>query len=95
LPGLSFRILRSAQVTTSDSRKVAAGVRKPELDLEDVVAIIQDQLPPDIEATRRYQTLQAIVNCTRRSLLPDPTVSKETREGWRQEIAALERSGIR
>ncbi len=74
---------------------VAAGVRKPDLDLEDVVAIIQDQLPPDIEATRRYQTLQAIVNCTRRSLLPDPTVSKETREGWRQEIAALERSGIR
>ena len=73
----------------------ALKVRKHELTLEDVLAIIEDQLPPDIEATRRYQTLQALINCTRRSLLPDPHITAETREGWRKEIRELELEGIR
>lgn len=58
-------------------------------------AITENQLPPDIEATRSYQTLQAVVNCSRGSFRPDPEVFKETPEGWRQEIAAFERSRIR
>ena len=33
---------------------------------------IADRLTPDIARMRRYQELQALVNCTRRSLLPDP-----------------------
>lgn len=64
------------------------------LDLERTLAAIRDHLPPPIEDTRRYQTLQALVNCTRRSLLPDPNVTDEERAKWTQEIAALEARGI-
>lgn len=65
------------------------------LDLERTLAAIRDHLPPPIEDTRRYQTLQALVNCTRRSLLPDPNVTDEERAKWTMEIAALEARGIR
>ncbi len=44
--------------------------------------MVRDQLPPAIEETRRYQTLQALVNCTRRSLLPDPNVTEDQRREW-------------
>ncbi|HID77536.1 MAG TPA: ATP-binding protein [Planctomycetaceae bacterium] len=62
--------------------------------LEEITEIVRDQLPPAIGATRRYQTLQALVNCTRRSLLPDPTVSDQERAGWLEEIRHLEAQGI-
>ncbi|MEO0813669.1 MAG: ATP-binding protein, partial [Myxococcota bacterium] len=42
------------------------------LKLEEALAIVADQIPPNIADVRRYQTLQALLNCTRRSLLPDP-----------------------
>jgi hypothetical protein len=61
---------------------------------DELVALIRDHLPPAIEQTRRYQTLQALVNCTRRSLLPDPNVSDDERSGWEQELRLLEREGI-
>ncbi|MEM8678870.1 MAG: ATP-binding protein [Planctomycetota bacterium] len=64
-------------------------------DIQDVVDIVADQIPPAIGLTRRYQTLQAMVNCTRRSLLPDPTVTQEDREQWQLEIRELEAMGIR
>jgi hypothetical protein len=63
--------------------------------LDEVVEIVHDQIPPAIGLARRYQTLQALVNCTRRSLLPDPDVPKGTREAWRREIRELEAQGIR
>ncbi|MCA9126824.1 MAG: AAA family ATPase [Planctomycetales bacterium] len=56
---------------------------------------IGDFIQPAIGLTRRYQTLQALVNCTRRSLLPDPNVSEEQRAQWEQEISLLEAQGIR
>ena len=62
--------------------------------LDDVIAIIADQLPMAIGPTRRYQTLQALVNCTRRSLLPDPMVDEEERERWSAELLRLEAQGI-
>ncbi|MDZ4780619.1 MAG: ATP-binding protein [Planctomycetia bacterium] len=65
------------------------------LELADVEAIVRDHIPPAIEDTRRYQTLQALVNCTRRSLLPDPQVSDSTRAAWYDELRALEARGIR
>lgn len=65
------------------------------LDLERTLDIIHDHLPPPIEDTRRYQALQALVNCTRRSLLPDPEVSDDERQAWAREIAALEARGVR
>jgi hypothetical protein len=35
------------------------------------------------------------VNCTRRSLLPDPSVSDAARELWQAEIRKLELLGVR
>lgn len=63
--------------------------------IEDVVAIVNDHIPPAIGLTRRYQTLQALLNCTRRSLLPDPSVTEKDRDGWQLEINQLEAMGIR
>jgi len=67
---------------------------EPPADEAALVALIHDHLPPAIEQTRRYQTLQALVNCTRRSLLPDPDVTDETRTSWETEIRQLEAEGI-
>ena len=62
--------------------------------IEEVAAVIHDLIPPNIGLTRRYQTLQALVNCTRRSLLPNPDVTDEEREAWQVEIRRLESLGI-
>lgn len=64
------------------------------LSFDEVLALIGDILPPAIDRTRRYQELQALVNCTRRSLLPDPGVSNEARAEWFAEIRKLEQQGI-
>ena len=60
-----------------------------DLDAEAVFAVVRDRLPPAIGRTRRFQELQALINCTRRSLLPDPDVSAEDRAAWEVEAAAL------
>ncbi len=61
---------------------------------DSVLRAIRDQITPDIADTRRYQTLQALMNCTRRSLLPDPTVGPDERAAWAQEIRELEAKGV-
>ncbi len=61
----------------------------------EVVEIVHDLILPAIGPTRRYQTLQALLNCTRRSLLPNPEVTEADREAWRQQILDLERQGVR
>jgi hypothetical protein len=58
-------------------------------------ATVDDFIQPAIGLTRRYQTLQALVNCTRKSLLPDPDVTDEQRAQWDAEIRLLEGQGIR
>ena len=63
--------------------------------IEEVVKVVEDQILPAIGQTRRYQTLQALINCTRRSLLPDPSVSDKQREQWQLEANQLESIGIR
>lgn len=63
-----------------------------ELELKESVG---DFIQPAIGQTRRYQTLQALVNCTRRSLLPDPEISDDQRAHWEREISQLEAQGIR
>ena len=82
----SFAALRS-------ELKARAQRTEGRLDLEAILAVVANQLPPAIEATRRYQTLQALVNCTRRSLLPDPNVTEEQRQGWEAELRGLEAKG--
>lgn len=65
------------------------------LTIAEVEAIVHDHIPPAIGLARRYQTLQALVNCTRRSLLPDPATDEAQRERWQAEIALLEARGVR
>ena len=61
------------------------------------VEICDDMIQPDIGDTRRYQTLQSLVNCTRKSLLPKSEYQhiETQRDEWRKEIFALESRGIR
>lgn len=62
---------------------------------EAVLAAVRERLAPPIGATRRYQKLQALVNCTRRSLLPEGEGEREEdREAWIEEIRQLEARGI-
>jgi len=63
--------------------------------LVELLTEIRDFIQPAISQTRRYQTLQALVNCTRRSLLPDPDVTEETRKEWELEIRHLETLGVK
>lgn len=66
------------------------------LSFETILEIVRDHLPPAITATRRYQTLQALINCTRRSLLPEKAQSDpKIRECWETELIHLENQGIR
>lgn len=75
--------------------KAKCGAKGRKLSLEETLDIVRDHLPPAIGDTRRYQMLQALVNCTRRSLLPNPDVSEAERNEWAAEIRALEAKGIR
>ena len=70
--------------------KALATLSNQPLDLDAIADAVNDHLPADIGDARRYQTLQALVNCTRRSLLPDPDVDEMTREAWRHELRRLE-----
>ncbi len=81
----SFASLRS---------ELIAKARGGKLTLEAALAVARDLIPPDIAKTRRYQALQALLNCTRRSLLPDPKTDEVQREAWRREILRLEQDGI-
>ena len=76
--------------------KAKSGRHEKSLSFDEIIAIISDHLPPAIGATRRYQTLQALLNCTRRSLLPENARSDEAeRQKWETEILQLESQGIR
>lgn len=81
----SFASLRSELKAKAKSRSLSH---------EEVLEIISDHIPPAIGETRRYQELQALVNCTRRSLLPADSITKE-REVWLTEIQLLEAKGIK
>jgi hypothetical protein len=62
--------------------------------MEELLALVHDHISPAIEQTREYQTLQALVNCTRRSLLPNPQVTDHDREAWQAAIRRLEAMGV-
>ena len=84
----SFASLRS-------ELKAQAKAGSGALTFDRILALVADNVPPAIEETRRYQTLQALVNCTRRSLLPDPKVGEEQRQRWAEELRLLEARGVR
>ena len=83
----------AASFASMRSELIAKG-KGGKLEFEKILAIIHDHLPPPILETRRYQTLQALTHCTRRSLLPDPSVSDEQRQDWVREIREMEARGI-
>ena len=64
-----------------------------ELMPDEIIAVVEDRILPNIGPIRHYQTLQALVNCTRKSLLPGD-YSPEIRESWVKQIAQLEAIGI-
>lgn len=63
------------------------------------IAICQDMVQPDIGDVRRFQTLQAKLNCTRKSLLFAPSESgyknyESERHQWRDDLKALIAKGV-
>jgi len=60
----------------------------------DLLKVIHDLIPAEIGLARRYQTLQALLNCTRRSLLPNPDITAEDRRNWETELKKLELQGV-
>ena len=88
----SFASLRSdleaASILKQDSQETG------ELTLDEIIAVAEDRILPNIGPIRQYQTLQALLNCTRKSLLPGE-YSPEIRESWAKRIAQLEAIGIR
>ena len=65
-----------------------------ELMPDEIIAVVEDRILPNIGPIRHYQTLQALVNCTRKSLLPGD-YSPEVRESWMKQIAQLEAIDVR
>ncbi|MCC6695626.1 MAG: ATP-binding protein [Candidatus Hydrogenedentes bacterium] len=82
----------SAAAFASLRSELRAKTSSGPLTFDTVLAVIHDHLTPAIEATRRYQTLQALVNCTRRGLLPNPEVDDAQRKVWAEELRRLEGS---
>lgn len=66
--------------------------------IDGVVRLIEDLVEPDIKEVRRFQTLQGMLNCTRKSLLLDGKIRIDNfevhRGEWREEIAKLEAKGF-
>ena len=85
----SFASLRSDLEAASILKKDAG-----ELTLDEIIAVAEDRILPNIGPIRQYQTLQALLNCTRKSLLPGD-YSPEIRESWVKQIAQLEAIGVR
>jgi len=66
---------------------------------EAALAVCEDMVLPDIEDVRTFQTLQAKLNCTRKSLLFSPKDSGFTgfeseRRKWKDQLRVLEAKGI-
>ena len=92
----SFASLRSdleAASIRKSSLSTTSG-QTDELTLDEIIAVVEDRILPDIGPIRHYQTLQALINCTRKSLLPGD-YSPEIRESWVKQIAQLEVVGVR
>ncbi len=86
----------SAMYASLRSELKAKSIRaERKLSFTEILELLDDHIPPAIGEARRYQTLQALVNCTRKSLLPEDQTGPEARAAWREELALLEAKGIR
>ncbi len=101
IPDESFKLLLSltegysaASFASLRADLEAAKNRKDKLSVDEIVDVISDRILPNIGPIRQYQTLQAFLNCTRKSLLPGD-YSPEIRDSWLKQIAQLEAIGVR
>lgn len=86
----------AASFTSLRSEIMAKKTANKEMNDAGVIEIIRVRIPPAIDQTRKYQNLQALLNCTRRDLLPDPNVDiREKRAEWQKEINQMELQGIK
>ena len=69
-----------------------AAAKDGSLSLDEILEIAADRILPNIGSVRQYQTLQALTNCTRKSLLPKD-YSPQMRDEWITEIQRLEQMG--
>lgn len=63
--------------------------------MDDIMAIIDDLIMPDHLEVRTYQTLQALLNCTRKSLIPADSLTdyaniEIARKEWQAQLRNLE-----
>jgi len=70
-----------------------------DMEISQISEMVRDHIPPAIGLTRKYQTLQALINCTRWSLLPmhdssDRRGYEKQRRRWEEEIRELEAAGV-
>jgi hypothetical protein len=87
----AFAEVRSDLIAAAELRQ------QPGLTLEAIRDVLADHLLPAVESTRRYQALQALVNCTRRSLLPALPAGQDfdgRRADWARELRLLEAQGV-
>jgi SpoVK/Ycf46/Vps4 family AAA+-type ATPase len=67
-------------------------IRKPQ-HREDLISIIEDIIPSDIDGTRKTQIFQALLNCTRKSLIPKNYIVgddvNESRKKWKYNLINL------
>jgi hypothetical protein len=84
----------SAATFSSLRGELKAKAARAKMSYEDVLSTVRDRMQPAIGLTRRYQALQALTNCTRRSLLPDPEAGDDVRAAWQREMRELEAQGI-
>lgn len=85
----------AAYASLRSELKAVASLQKKKLTEQEILGVIQEILPPAISQTRHYQTLQALINCTRRSLLPASFRDNPDRTAWEMEVRQLEARGIR
>ncbi|MBU1170655.1 MAG: ATP-binding protein [Proteobacteria bacterium] len=74
--------------------KARASMKHSKLTEHDILDVIEEIILPAIGETRRYQTLQALINCTRKSLLPRAFRNKPDRFAWEAELIRLEARGL-
>ena len=61
---------------------------------KEIIDLVDDLIPPAIGPTREYQRLQALLNCTRRSLPTFKGDIGELRNKWELRVKELERQGM-
>lgn len=74
-------------------------IKAKKCSISEAVRVAADTIEADIAEVRRYQTLQALVNCTSRTLIPKSMLGagedwNKKRSDWKDEIRKLEREGI-